>query len=227
LVMRKSNNIYIILILVSLSSCKPSIESEQERFKEYIGVGEYKKLTQFMNYMEDKFMDKYEVDNINDAYNSYTINKVLGDSHLEYGIEDCYQLEKIEMSGLIDKRANFRYDTVYQKESLIITVYKKDTSWLVKPPEKWEGEYIGKLKKKGVNQYIHLSEIYEGLSYANSSDTLISQIVDTKLEVGHLNIENLTETIHLKRVNYEQEFLYRVLICLESFMDELKKHECT
>lgn len=223
--MRNEINIFIIS-LVLLTSCNQPIENEKSRLKSYIGIGEYEQLEKFMNAMENKFMETYEANTINDAYNSYIINKVLGNSHLKFNQNDCFELEMIEESGLIDKHAIFKYDTVYQEGNLVVTVHKKDTSWLVKPPEKYEGEYKEKIKSEGFRMYLHTNELYDGIQYANKQDTLINQIVETRKQIGYLNTAKLTETIHLKRIDYEQNYLYKVLICMETYLTELKEYGC-
>ncbi|MEM9547488.1 MAG: hypothetical protein AAGA77_16025 [Bacteroidota bacterium] len=221
------NRLYILTVAIGLIlSCGETVETEKSRFRSFIGIDEFQQLENFMKAMETKFMETYEVNTINDAYNSYTINKVLGKSHLVFNEKDCRQLEMINESGLIDKHAQFKYDTVYQEGNLIVTIHKKDTSWLVKPPEKYEGEYKEKVESEGFRIYLHINELYEGIQFANKQDTLIEQIVETRKQIGYLNTERLTEEIHLKRVDYEQNYLYRVLICMETYLNELKEYGC-
>ena len=132
----------------------------------------------------------------------------------------------IEQSGLVDKYAHFNYDTVYQEDNLIVAVYKKDTSWFVRPPEKYDGEFKTKIKSEGLRRHLHINELYEGIKFANRKDTLISQIVEARKNRGYFNTEKLTEKIHMERINYEQNFLYKVLICMEAYLSELKEYGC-
>ena len=224
---KMKNRIYILTITLGLIlSCNKAIESEKSRLKSFIGIGEFQHLDNFMKSMESKFMKTYKVNTINDAYNSYTINKVLGKSHLIFSENDCLDLETIEESGLVDKHAQFKYDTVYQEDNLIVAIYKKDTSWLVKPLEKYDGEFKEKIESEGFRRYLHINELYKGIQFANKQDTLINQIVERRQQIGYLNVDRLTEAIHLKRVDYEQNYLYRVLICMETYLNELKEYGC-
>jgi len=208
------------------TSCIQKHETEENRFKSSIGIDKFEIVEHFMKAMEQKFMTNYQVTNINDAYNSYLGNKFLGMSHLEFETKDCELYNSVIKTELVNDMVKLKYDEVYEKGDQIITVYESDTSFLVKPSEKSKGEYRDIIEEEGFYMKQIPNPLYEGIDYANTKDDLIDVIISAKKYDGLINYESITTTLALEKVDFEEQYLYRIIVCLEIYLNELKEYGC-
>lgn len=213
------------LIMMS-TSCIQKNDTAEYRFRSSIGTDKFEIVEHFMKAMEQKFMSNYQVANINDAYNSYLANKFLGMSHLEFETKDCELYNSVIKTELVNDMVKLKYDEVYEKGDQVITVYESDTSFLVKPPEKSKGEYKDIIEEEGFYMEQIPNPLYEGLDYANTKDDLIGVIISAKKYDGLINYESITKTLALEKVDFEKQYLYRIIVCLEIYLNELKEYGC-
>ena len=214
-----------VLILMS-TSCIQNHETEEYRFKSSIGTDKFEIVEHFMKAMEQKFMTNYQVTNINDAYNSYLANKFLGMSHLEFETRDCELYNSVIKTELVNDMVKLKYDEVYEKGDQVITVYESDTSFRVKPPEKSKGEYRDIIEEEGFYMEQIPNPLYKGLDDANRKDDLISAIIRANKFDGLINYESITTAVALEKPDFENQYLYRIIVCLEIYLNELKEYGC-
>ncbi len=178
-----------LLILLLFFCCTNEKEATLLNFKKQIGLEDSRVVDQFMESMETKFRSIYEVEDLNDAYRSYLLDIVLGDSHLEFDQEDCKELKEYEASDLIDKYVIENFDEIYMDENLVVSIFEFDTTWHIRPFGKTLEEFRTQIMNEGYRHLTHLGTLTDAIKSVNQGDSIVSSFVERKELVGTLNHE--------------------------------------
>ena len=223
--------IYLIILLILISSCLTKKEKSHNSFIKEIGNQNHELLLKNISRMESNLKNTYKKDSSKENVKSFLKNLITneGKSSLEINKSDCFLVREFEKTELEDQFEFLKYDTIYLNEfGQIETIDQEGIEEIdITPPEiddsiNKETE-LQELRKNGYSKFIKKGILSEAL--LNNNQTFIKSFYSNNYGENIPSIKDYAQTILNLNPDYE-DLLLKVLIYYEIYLLELRNRKC-